>query len=117
MANNLESKVQKQMIDLIRAYNGYVYKNAQNMYTEKGRPDLTACIPVSMKNLYALKGTGATVGLYLGVEVKRDSSKYDATEAQEIVGKKIRSAGGIWLATDDIDYLEALLVTLKGGPQ
>ena len=44
-----ERNVQKDMMTIIRKYKGYVYKNAQNMYTEKGRPDLTACVPVKIK--------------------------------------------------------------------
>ena len=107
-----ERKVQEKMMRQIRDYNGYVYKNAQNMYTEKGRPDLTACVPTTLKALSEMFGEDCTVGIFLGIEVKRDKNRYDASDAQMIVGRKIQRAKGLWFSLDDTDVLEALLLRL-----
>ena len=88
-----ERKVQERVLATVRKYGGYVYKNAQNMYTEKGRPDLTACIPAKLSKLVEIFGEDATVGLFVGLEIKRDCDHgYGTTEAQEVVGRKIKKA-------------------------
>ena len=114
-SKELESKVQKKMMNTIKKYDGYVYKNAQNIYTERGRPDLTACIPVKMSTLKEIYKDDDIVGIYVSVEVKRDKDTYDATEAQEVVGRQIQKAGGIWVATDDPDLIVALMIALRGS--
>lgn len=108
--SKLESDVQSKMMRTIRKYNGYVYKNAQSMYTEKGRPDLTACIPVPLKKLIDMYGEDAKVGLFVGIEVKRNKDYYDSTEAQKIVGRQIQKASGLWFSVDDPDIVEALML-------
>ena len=110
MANKLESDIQGKMIRTIRKYGGYVYKNAQNMYTEKGRPDLTACVPVTLKRVAELFGENTKVGLFVGIEVKRNKKMYDSSDAQIIVGKQIQKASGLWFSIDDPDIVEALMV-------
>ena len=110
-----ESKVQSKTMKIVRDYGGYVYKNAQNMFTEKGRPDLTACIPTTLKRLTELLGEDAKVGLFVGIELKRDGHLGEVSEAQEIVGRKIKKANGIWLAIDDPLVIEALMVKFTGG--
>lgn len=109
MATERERKVQEKVIRLVRDYNGYVYKNAQNIYTEKGRPDLTACIPVSLKTLNKLFDSNTKVGLFLGIELKRDGHLNELSEAQQIVGNKIKNAAGLWIAVDDPLLVEVLL--------
>lgn len=106
----LESDIQKKMMQTVKKYGGYVYKNAQNMYTEKGRPDLTACVPVTIKRLAELFGEDAKVGLFVGIEVKRNKKVYDSSEAQIIVGKQIQKASGLWFSVDDPDIIEALML-------
>ena len=110
-----ERDVQKKMMQIIKKHQGYVYKNAQNIYTEKGRPDLTACVPVSVKDLVKLFGENKKIGIFVGIEVKRDKKTYDASDAQEIVGKSIKSAGGLWFSLDDPAIVEALMMKLTGG--
>lgn len=107
-----ERKVQEKTMRIIRKYGGYVYKNAQNMFTEKGRPDLTACIPTTLGKLEEMFGKDAEVGLFVGIELKRDGHLGEVSEAQEIVGRKIKSAKGLWLAIDDPDVIEALMLRL-----
>lgn len=99
---------------IVRKYGGYVYKNAQSMYTEKGRPDLTACVPTTLKKLIEIFGENAEVGLFVGLEIKRDGHLGEVSDAQEIVGRKIKNAKGIWLAIDDTDLVEALMIKFTG---
>lgn len=103
----LESKVQQDVLKRIRKLGGYVYKNAQNMYTEKGRPDLTACIPAKIGD--------NTYGLFVGIELKRPGHLKGVSEAQEVVGRAIVKAGGIWILSDDPDYIENAIKNLQRG--
>lgn len=108
-----ERKVQEQIMRVLRKNGAYVYKNAQNMYTEKGRPDLTACVPVKISKLAEIFGNDTKVGLFIGLEVKRDEERgYGVTDAQQIVGRKIQNAKGLWLSIDDVELIEALLLKL-----
>lgn len=107
-----ERKVQEKTMAIVRKYGGYVYKNAQNMYTEKGRPDLTACVPTTLKTLEKVFGPDAKIGLFVGIELKRDGHLGEVSEAQEVVGRKIIKSNGIWLAIDDPLVIEALMIKL-----
>lgn len=109
-----ERKVQERTMRIIRKYGGYVYKNAQSMYTEKGRPDLTACVPTTLKRLTEIFGEDAEVGLFVGLEIKRDGHLGEVSDAQEVVGRKIKKSKGIWLAIDDTDLVEALMIKFTG---
>ena len=110
-----ESKVQTRTIQVVRKYGGYIYKNAQSIFTEKGRPDLAACVPVTIKRLVELYGEDATVGLFVGIEMKRDGHLGDVSDAQKIVGRQIKKAKGIWIAIDDHHVAEALMIRLTEG--
>ena len=114
MATERERKVQERTMRVIRKYGGYVYKNAQNMYTEKGRPDLTACIPTTLSKLEEIFGKDAKIGLFVGIELKRDGHLNNVSEAQKIVGNQIKKANGMWFAIDDADIVEALMIKLVG---
>lgn len=107
-----ERKVQEKTMAIVRKYGGYVYKNAQNMYTEKGRPDLTACVPAKLKTLEKVFGPDAKIGVFVGIELKRDGHLGEVSEAQEVVGRKIIKSSGLWLAIDDPLVIEALMVKL-----
>ena len=107
-----ERKLQERMLRLIRKYGGYVYKNAQNMYTEKGRPDLTACIPTTLGKLEEVFGKDAEIGIFVGIELKRDGHLGEVSNAQQIVGRQIKKAKGLWLAVDNTDIVEALILKL-----
>lgn len=105
-----ESVTQKKIINAIRNSGGYVYKNAQSMYTEVGRPDLTACIPTTIGKLKELGyPDDKKIGLFVGIEVKRPGELKGVSKAQVIVGKKIKLSGGIWLLIDDPLIAEALM--------
>ena len=109
-----ERKVQERTMRIVRKYGGYIYKNAQSIYTEKGRPDLTACVPTTLKRLVELYGEDAKIGLFVGLEIKRNGHLGEVSDAQEIVGNHIRKANGIWLAIDDTDLVEALMIRFTG---
>ena len=108
-----ESKVQRKTIDILRKHGCYVYKNAQNVFTEKGRPDLTACIPVELEVLERVFGSDYKVGVFIGIELKRDGHLGEVSEAQQVVGRQIKRAGGLWFAIDDPLVIEALLQRLE----
>jgi hypothetical protein len=108
-----ERKVQERVMRVVRKYGAYVYKNAQNIYTEKGRPDLTACIPVSLKKLAEIFGENATIGIFVGIELKRLGHLDEVSKAQEIVGKQIKNAKGLWLAVDNAEVIEALMLKFR----
>lgn len=105
-----ESAFQKQCIDYLRSKGCYVYKNNQNQYTEKGRPDLTVCMPTTLcldnhrGNCIEYK-----VGLYMGLELKREDKYNTASEAQQIVGRQIQKAYGLWFVIDSLDTLKAIV--------
>lgn len=107
-----ERKTQEKTIAVIRKYGGYVYKNAQNMYTEKGRPDLTACVPTTLKTLSKIFGENAEVGIFVGIEMKRPGLVDNTSNAQKIVGRQIKKAKGLWFAIDDPNIIEALMIKL-----
>ena len=107
-----ERKVQEKTMRIIRKYGGYVYKNAQNIYTEKGRPDLTACIPTTLGKLEDMFGKDAEVGIFVGIELKREGHLGEVSDAQKIVGRQIKKAKGLWLAIDNPDIIEALMLRL-----
>ena len=109
MQTERESKVQKKTMDILRKYGCYVYKNAQSAFTEKGRPDLTACVPVKLGTLEEIYGKDATLGIFLGIEMKRDGH----LDAQQIVGRKIMRSKGLWFAIDDPLVIEALMLKFK----
>lgn len=114
MTGERERKIQERALRVVRKYDGYIYKNAQNMYTEKGRPDLTACVPTKIKRLVEMFGEDATIGVFVGIELKRDGHLEEVSDAQKIVGNKIKKAGGIWMAVDNTDIIEALMVRMTG---
>lgn len=103
----LESKVQQDVLKRLRKLGCYVYKNAQNMYTEKGRPDLTACVPAKIGD--------NTYGLFVGIELKRPGRLNGVSEAQEVVGRAIVKAGGMWILSDDADYIENYIEKVQEG--
>ena len=107
-----ESDFQKQCIDLLKSKGCYVYKNAQSEFTEKGRPDLTVCVPVQVDHLLSIlnemKGT-EKVGLFVGLELNREGHKKEVSLAQQIVAKQIEKSGGDWYLVDTLGELKEIL--------
>lgn len=110
-----ESVIQEKMMKAFRHRGAYVYKNAQNEYTEKGRPDLSACVPVTAGRLVELFDADTTIGVFVSVEVKRPGHLNEVSEAQKIVGSKIQSAGGFWFLLDNVQDVNAFLDKLMGA--
>lgn len=118
MRQRESQEIQEPIMNMIAKAGGYVYKNNQNAFTERGRPDLTACIPTCVSQLREfLKDfdDDTPIGIYVGIECKLDKTKYDSTLAQKVVGQKIRNAHGIWLSVDDLLVLELFLEKVTGG--
>lgn len=110
-----EAALQRRCQNIIRKYGGYVFKNNGNIYTECGRPDLTGCIPITAEKFVEVFGLNKRIGLFIGLELKREGHLNEVSEAQKIVGQKIKNAGGLWFAIDDSDLVEALMIRLIGG--
>ena len=110
-----ERKTQADTMKVIRKYGGYVYKNAQSAYTEVGRPDLTACVPTTLATLEKMFGKDAKVGIFIGIEMKRPGKIDNTSLGQEVVGRQIKKAKGLWFAIDDPDVVEALMLKLTEG--
>lgn len=106
-----EANLQSKCIQVARKRGAYVYKNVQNELTEKGRPDLTLCVPISIEQFQHLF-KDKKIGLFVGVELKRKGHLNELSKAQSIVGNKIKQSGGLWFAIDDVDMLDILLEQL-----
>lgn len=107
--NQSESQLQSKIIKNARAQGVYIYKNAQNIYTERGRPDLTACVPTTTSKLLQMFGPDFKIGVFVGLELKREGHLNEVSDAQQIVGRQIQDAGGFWFAIDDADIVDALI--------
>lgn len=114
----LESNLQRRIQSTLRDYNSYVFKNNGNIFTEVGRPDLVACVPVKINTLMKLIEKRLLyhddkVGIFLALEIKRKDQLDDVSEAQTIVGEKIKSSSGLWFPMDDLDSVIGLLEILE----
>lgn len=119
--SELESKLQRRCQKILKDGGAFVFKTHGDMYSRIGIPDLVSCIPVTEDVLRKLLDDGwfkdNKIGIFVGLECKRQGKLDtfdDRRRAQEIVGKEIKNAGGIWFAIDDSDVVYAILKTMKG---
>lgn len=119
--SELESKLQRRCQKILKDGGAFVFKTHGDMYSRIGIPDLVSCIPVTEDILRKLLDDGwfkdNKIGIFVGLECKRQGKLDtfdDRRKAQEIVGKEIKNAGGIWFAIDDSDVVYAILKTMKG---
>jgi hypothetical protein len=117
----LESKIQRRCQKIIKDNDAFVFKTHGDMYSRVGIPDLVACVPVTEETLKKLIDEGwfkdNKIGIFVSFECKQVGKLNlfdDRRRAQEIVGKEIKNAGGIWFAIDDSDVVEAIIKTMKG---
>lgn len=117
----LESSIQRRCQKVLKDNDAFVFKTHGDMYSRIGIPDLVACIPVTEEVVKILLEEGwfknNKVGIFLGLEVKRVGKLNvfdDRRKAQEIVGREIKNAGGLWFAIDDSEMVEALIKKIKG---
>lgn len=115
----LESKLQRKCQDILKNEgDAFVFKTHGNLYTRAGIPDLVACVPVKLETLEEMLKNGwfknDKVGIFVSLETKREGHLRELSKAQEIVGKEIQKASGIWLAIDDVDVVSALLGLTRG---
>lgn len=119
--SELESKLQRRCQKILKDGGAFVFKTHGDMYSRVGIPDLISCIPVTEEVLKKMLDDGwfkdRKIGIFVGLELKREGKLDlfdDRRRAQEIVGKEIKNAGGIWFAIDDSDIVDAILKTMKG---
>lgn len=116
--NEPESKLQRRCQKILKDGGAFVFKTHGNIYTRTGLPDLVACIPAKQEVLQKLLDDGwfkhDSVGIFVGLEIKRAGRLNELSKAQEIVGNEIKEAGGIWYAIDDSDIVYAIVETMKG---
>lgn len=119
--SELESKLQRRCQKILKDGNAFVFKTHGDMYSRRGLPDLVCCIPTTEDVLRKLLENGwfkdNKIGIFVGFECKRPGELNffdDRREAQEIVGREIKNAGGIWFAIDDSDIVDAVVKTLRG---
>lgn len=120
--SELESSLQRRCQKILKDSGSFVFKTHGDLYSRVGIPDLVCCIPTNEETLKKLIDENwfedKKIGLFVGFECKRlgKLSQYDdRRRAQEIVGKEIKDAGGIWFAIDDSDIVKAVIETLKGN--
>jgi hypothetical protein len=119
--SELESKLQRRCQKILKDNGAFVFKTHADMYSRVGIPDLVSCIPTDENTIRKLLEAGwfkdKKIGLFVAFECKREGELNlfdDRRRAQEIVGKEIKNAGGIWHAIDDSDIVEAIVSMLKG---
>ena len=119
--SELESSLQRRCQQILKKGGAFVFKTHGDMYSRVGIPDLVACVPVDEDALRKMLDDGwfkdRKVGVFVGLECKQSGKLNvfdDRRMAQEIVGKEIKNAGGIWFAIDDSDIVHAILKTTQG---
>ena len=116
------SQKQKQLYKyLVKLYlkkkKAFVLKTHGDRYTRPGIPDLIACVPTTIEELLKIYSKTDIIGIFVGVENKTTSKLkvFDTQrQTQEIVGKEIINAGGIWFVTDNDKDVEKVLERLQG---
>lgn len=118
MSKELESKLQRRCQALLKDNKSFVFKTHGSMFQRTGIPDLIACVPTDIKVLQDMIDANwfkdKQIGIFVGLEIKRENQLSDLSKAQEIVGKEIKDAGGLWFVIDDSDYAEALVKMMRG---
>lgn len=114
----LESKLQRRCQSVLKDKRAFVFKTHGDIYGRVGIPDLVACLPIKKDRLLELMNEdwfkNNEVGIFISFEIKRENHLKDVSRAQQIVGKEITDAGGLWFAIDDSELLEFLIDKLKG---
>ena len=113
-----EARLQRRCQQIVKDNGAFVFKTHGSMYTRAGIPDLVACVPTEIETLKKMLDDGwfknNKIGIFVGLELKKENHLKDLSQAQEIVGNEIKSAGGIWFAIDDSDLVYAIIKTLRG---
>ena len=87
-----ESKIQKEVLELLKSYNCWVVKTIKS--NRKGIPDLIICLN----------------GLFVAIELKKEGLGWeDATPLQLLELNKIKKAGGFSLVSSDLKEIERFL--------
>jgi hypothetical protein len=99
MGTQPESKLSREIRNMIRAGGGYCIKIHGGPTMEAGTPDLIACVPVKRWNqTHPGELNSETVGLFVGIETKTPENHRadkDGAPIQKRRAAQIRAAGGI----------------------
>jgi hypothetical protein len=117
MSQKPETRIQVACQVVFKKKKAFVIKTHGDRYTRPGIPDLIACVPTTIEELSKIYSKTDKIGIFVGVENKTTSKlKVFDTErqTQEIVGKEIINAGGIWFVTDNDKDVEEVLERLQG---
>lgn len=90
-----ESKLSREIKNMIRAGGGYCIKIHGGPTMEAGTPDLIACIPV---RCHPVDDPEGVVGQFVGIETKTpDNNRADrnGSDIQQLRAAQIRHAGGV----------------------
>lgn len=79
MSDQPEGKLSRQIIEAIRAQNGWAFKVHGSEMQPAGLPDIIACID----------------GRFIGLETKMPGKEDTVTQIQFAMHNKIRAAGGV----------------------
>ena len=90
-----EQDVQSKIIKTLeKEESAYV---VNGVYTRSGIPDLIACVPFTKEEALRYLESHDTIGVFLGVEVKKPEEWDNTTKLQEYNLGKIQSLGGLSL--------------------
>jgi len=95
MGTQPESKLSRQIRNMIRAGGGYCIKIPGGPLMEAGTPDLLACVPIKCHPHDDPEGT---IGLFVGIETKtpeNNRADKDGSPIQRLRADQIRHAGGV----------------------
>ena len=114
----LESALQRRCQRIMKEHGAFVFKTHGNMFTRAGMPDLVACVPTDRETLKKMIDDGwfdsDYIGIFVGLEIKRENRLDELSHAQLIVGNEIKKAGGIWFGIDDSDIVAGIMKTMRG---
>ena len=117
MSQKAETAIQVSCQAIFKKKKAFVLKKHGDKYTRPGIPDLIACVPTTIEDLLKSYSKTDIIGIFVGVENKTTSKLkvFDTQrQTQEIVGKEIINAGGIWFVTDNDKDIEKVLERLQG---
>lgn len=107
----MEIDVQSKVLALLRFFKAWTFKAIAS--SRNGTPDVIACIPITQDEANSLFKQRETIGLFVAIEVKDSGKKAEGRKLQKIQMRRIREAGGLSLAVNDVSQLKAVLLEVK----
>ena len=102
-----EQYIQTKIIKhLKKTRNAYV---VNGNFTLSGVPDLLACIPLNKQQALKHFETNDTIGVFLGIEVKKPETHSNSTKLQKYNLGQIQSLGGLALVASSTKHIDDYL--------